>query len=31
VYNYITEEGAMVLLPNYAAITQLLAEAVFNQ
>lgn len=31
VYNYITEEGAMVLLPNYAAISQLLAEAVFGQ
>lgn len=31
VYNYITEGGAMVLLPNYAAITQLLAEAVFDR
>ena len=31
VYNYITEDGAMVLLPNYGAITQLLAEAIFNQ
>jgi LCP family protein required for cell wall assembly len=30
VYNYVTEEGAMVLLPNYAAITQLLHEAIFN-
>lgn len=31
VYNYITEGGAMVLLPNYAAITDLLAEAIFDQ
>lgn len=31
VYDYVTSEGAMVLLPNYNAITQLMAEAVFNQ
>lgn len=31
VYNYITEGGAMVLLPNYAAIQQTLAEAIFNR
>jgi anionic cell wall polymer biosynthesis LytR-Cps2A-Psr (LCP) family protein len=31
VYNYVTSEGAMVLLPNYNAIIQLLSEAVFKQ
>jgi hypothetical protein len=31
VYNYVTSEGAMVLLPNYNAIIQLLSEAVFKK
>jgi len=31
VYNYVTSDGAMVLLPNYNAIIQLLSEAVFRQ
>jgi hypothetical protein len=31
VYNYVTSEGAMVLMPNYGAIQQLIADAVFNQ
>lgn len=30
VYDYVTSEGAMVLLPNYNAIMQLMSEVVFN-
>lgn len=31
VSNYITSGGAMVLLPNYSAISSIIAEAIFNQ
>ena len=31
VYNYITEGGAMVLLPNYEAIARIISQAVYGQ